>query len=93
MPRLMLVTGYVLTPQGAAALAESRLTATSDAYDVVGAFEKAQAAAPGDHTILRRYTEEYPQHKAELINYAYARAALGWTLTDRIEAEFLALAA
>ena len=85
MPRMMIVTGYALTPAGAAALAESRLTPTSDAYDVVVAFDKAQAAVPYDHTLLRRFTEEYPRHAADLAAYAYARAVLGWTLNDPVE--------
>ena len=86
MPRTILVIGYALTPIGAAVLAESRLTPTSDAYDVVGAFDKAQAAAPECHTILHRFCTEYPRHAADLTAYAYARQTLGWRLTDPVEA-------
>ena len=86
MPRTITVTGYTLTPAGAAALAESRLTPQSDAYEVVGAYDKAQAAEPGSCTVLRRFTEAYPRHAADLMAYAYAHEVYGWMLSDPVEA-------
>ena len=58
-----------------------------DAYDVVGAFAAAQDAQPDDHTLLRRWTQRFPQFADDLVAFGYARAALGWSLTDPVEAE------
>ncbi len=58
-----------------------------DAYDVVGAFAAAQDARPEDHTVLRQWTRRFPQFADDLIAFGYARATLGWSLTDPIEGE------
>ena len=58
-----------------------------DAYEVVGAFAVAQDARPDDHTILRQWTQRFPQFSDDLIAFGYARATLGWSLSDPIEGE------
>ena len=58
-----------------------------DAYDVVGAFAAAQDARPDDHTLLRRWTQRFPQFADDLIAFGYARASFGWSLADPVETE------
>lgn len=58
-----------------------------DVYQVVGAFAAAQDARPDDHTILRQWTRRFPQFSDDLIAFGYARATLGWSLSDPIESE------
>lgn len=58
-----------------------------DAYDVVGAFAAAQDARPDDRTLLRRWTQRFPQFAEDLVAFGYAHAALGWSLADPVEAE------
>ena len=63
------------------------LPADPDAYEVVGAFAAAQDGRPDDHTLLRQWTQRFPQFADDLIAFGYARATLGWSLTDPIEGE------
>ena len=75
-----------MTENAASYFLES-LPADPDAYDVVGAFAAAQDARPDDHTLLRQWTERFPQFADDLIAFGYARATLGWSLTDPIAGE------
>ena len=64
--------------------------------DVLMAFAAAREAAPDDKTLLRSWTNRYPQFADALIAVDYARLMTGMTLTDALDdgpedAEIMAL--
>lgn len=65
--------------------AEIALSAKSDVYDVLLAFDKALDAAPKGAKLLRPWTQRFPQFADDLIAVGYARFAFGLTLTDSVE--------
>ena len=64
---------------------EMTLPKDADADDVALAFDRALSAAPEDRTRLKRWTARFPQFADDLLAVAYARAALGLTLTGAVE--------
>ncbi len=65
--------------------AEIALSAKSDVYDVLLAFDKALDAAPKGAKLLRPWTQRFPQFADDLIAVGFARFMFGWTLSDPVE--------
>jgi len=56
-----------------------------DEDDVLEAFERARRAAPDDRTLLRAWTERFPDHADALLEVSFAGLAAGVSLSDPLE--------